>query len=66
MTRSVFRQVDLTRAIRAAKNAGMDVGACEIMPDGRIVIRESTKAPPVDDAFGAWKAKREGRVVGRS
>ncbi|MFQ6776922.1 hypothetical protein V6Z69_17085 [Cereibacter sphaeroides] len=66
MRRASFRQVDLTRAIRAAKNAGMDVGACEIMPDGRIVIRESTKAPPVDDAFGAWKAKREGRVEGHS
>ncbi|MEL5879765.1 hypothetical protein [Cereibacter sphaeroides] len=66
MRRASFRQVDLTRAIRAAKNAGMDVGACEIMPDGRIVIRESTKAPPVDDAFGAWKAKREGRIEGRS
>ncbi|SNS80458.1 hypothetical protein SAMN05421763_1038 [[Luteovulum] sphaeroides subsp. megalophilum] len=66
MRRATFRQVDLTRAIRAAKNAGMDVGACEIMPDGRIVIRESTKARPVDDAFGAWKAKREGRVEGRS
>lgn len=66
MTRSTFRQVDLTRAIRAAKNAGMEVEACEIMPDGRIVIRERTSAPPVEDAFGAWKAKREGRVEGRS
>ncbi|WP_246100269.1 hypothetical protein [Cereibacter sediminicola] len=27
MTKAAFRQVDLTRAIRVAKNAGMEVGA---------------------------------------
>lgn len=40
---------------------------CEIMPDGRIVIRERAEAAPAtEDAFGAWKAKREGRLEGRS
>lgn len=64
-SKSSFRQVDLSRAIRAAKSAGMQVSSCEIMPDGRIVLHETAPAP-TEDAYGAWKTKREGRVEGRS
>jgi hypothetical protein len=35
---STFRQSDVTRALRAAKAAGVDVARIEIDPDGKIVI----------------------------
>ena len=33
-----FRQKDVTRAIRAARAAGVDIARIEIDPDGKIVI----------------------------
>jgi len=65
MTKAAFRQSDLTRAIRAAKAAGMDVTRCEILPDGRIVLSEAEESPQ-EDAYGAWKAKRASDAQGRS
>ena len=35
---SAFRQGDVTKAIRAAKAAGVDIARIEIAADGRIVI----------------------------
>jgi hypothetical protein len=35
---SKFRQRDATRALRAAKAAGIEVGRFEISADGRIII----------------------------
>ena len=35
---STFRQTDLTRAIKAARNAGVGVTRAEIAKDGKIVI----------------------------
>ena len=35
----MFRQSDLSRALRAAQTAGLPVSGFEIAPDGRIVIR---------------------------
>jgi hypothetical protein len=35
---SAFRQTDLTRALRAARNAGVEVTRAEIEKDGRIII----------------------------
>ena len=63
MTKSAFRQVDVTRAIKGAKAAGLTVARCEIMPDGRIVVCEAQQEAQ-EDAFGAWKAKRESRAKG--
>ncbi|MFN7224437.1 MAG: hypothetical protein ACK4MS_10500 [Paracoccaceae bacterium] len=59
MTRraSTFTQADITRAIKAAKAAGLDVNRCEIGPDGRIVLSAESAAPAADP-FDAWKAKR--------
>lgn len=57
MRRATFTQAELTRAIKAAKSAGMTVTRCEISPDGRIVLSEVAEAPE-EDVFGAWKAKR--------
>ena len=55
---SAFRQGDVTRALRAAKAAGVDIGRIEIHPNGRIIIVTETEAerqvcPPLD----AWMAK---------
>jgi hypothetical protein len=41
---STFRQLDVTRAIKAAKAAGVDIGRIEIANDGRIVIITAAKA----------------------
>lgn len=65
MTRAAFRQVDLTRAIKGAKAGGFDPARAEILPDGRIVLTLAAEAP-TDDAYGAWKAKREGDAKRRS
>ncbi len=35
--RCTFREVDLTRALRAAKKAGADVARAEVARDGKIV-----------------------------
>jgi hypothetical protein len=46
-----FKQSDLTRALRGATRAGIEVDRCEIAKDGRIVIvaRSAMGGPPVDD-----------------
>jgi hypothetical protein len=41
---SAFTRSDITRALRGAKDAGMDVGRVEIATDGRIVISTSAIA----------------------
>lgn len=63
---TTFTQAEVTRAIKAAKAAGMTVTRCEIGADGSIVLTEAPAAPSPDDALAIWKAKREGRVEGRS
>ncbi|GAB1364728.1 hypothetical protein MASR1M32_39640 [Rhodobacter sp.] len=55
--RQTFTQAEVTRAIKAAKAAGMEVSRCEIMPDGRIVMTTDSAAPP-EDPFLSWKASR--------
>jgi hypothetical protein len=35
---STFRQTDLTRAIKAARNTGVEVARAEIAKDGKIII----------------------------
>jgi hypothetical protein len=37
-SRCTFRQADVTRALRAAEAAGIEVGRIEIAPDGRITL----------------------------
>lgn len=64
--RATFTQAEVTRAIRAAKAAGMTVTRCEIGADGSIVLSDAPVAPSPEDAFATWKAKREGRAEGRS
>jgi hypothetical protein len=64
---ATFRQADLARALRAAKQAGMDVGGFEIDPSGKIVVRSADvmrQEAPTEDAFEKWKAGRNARSQG--
>ncbi len=48
----VFKQSDVTRALRGAVNAGIDVGRFEIAKDGRIIVVASSamsSSAPLDD-----------------
>lgn len=45
MSAARFKQVDLTRALKGAQKAGMQVGRIEIDPSGRIVIVSDASAP---------------------
>jgi hypothetical protein len=47
MARCIFRQIDLTRALKAARAAGFDVVGYEINPDGKIIVR--TGKPEVQE-----------------
>ena len=58
-----FRQADVTRAVRAAKKAGIDVRSVEIMPDGRISIVALHPVAEGDDV-DAELAALEGRLNG--
>jgi len=48
MSRSplVFKQTDLTRAIKAVTEAGLQVGSIEITKEGRIVIHTKDGEEP--------------------
>ena len=65
-----FRQVDVTRALKAARAAGLEVSRYEIGVDGRIVIfNEVGHIPTVTDKsvvpgptdYELWKAKRNAK-----
>jgi hypothetical protein len=50
-----FKQHDVTRALRAAKAAGLEIGSFEIDPaSGKIVIRPGAPAPAVGNDLDQW------------
>lgn len=49
-TPATFKATDLTRAVKAARAAGLEVNRVEITKDGRIVLLQ---APIADDVPGA-------------
>lgn len=55
---SKFRQSDLTRALKAAIAAGLEIAAVEIDPTGKIVIMTGAKelAAP-KNALDKWMTK---------
>lgn len=50
-----FRQIDVTRAVRAAVAAGLNVTRIEIDPDGRIVLIHGDGPVTADTPFDEWK-----------
>ena len=54
---STFRQLDVTRAIRAAKTAGVEIQRIEIARDGRIVIITPAEAEhQISTPLDQWMA----------
>jgi hypothetical protein len=47
---STFRQQDVTRAIRAAIAAGVDIARIEVAKDGRIIIVTAADTEPKAEA----------------
>jgi hypothetical protein len=54
--RQHFRQNDVTKAIKAAVKAGLQVARVEIMPDGRLIVIAGTSEPAqdVDHSANEW------------
>ena len=46
----------IERAVKAAKDAGLEVGGVEVLPDG--TVRVLTKDSTQHDAFADWKRER--------
>ena len=53
--RCTFKEVDLTRALRAARKAGTHVARAEIAKDGKIVLvlDKDNKAPRGSESCGS-------------
>lgn len=72
MTRRLpFSQGDVTRALRAAKAAGLDVSRFEISADGKIIV-DSHVAPvatatvaPGRVAYEKWRTEQDGKTEQR-
>lgn len=53
--RSAFKQADLTRALRAGRDAGLCITRYGIAPDGNIVIAtDAAKTPANSDGSNEW------------
>jgi len=57
-----FRQRDLTRAIKAAKQAGLSVERIEVDKDGKIVIISAKPETPSEVAAATQDRKRPWRI----
>lgn len=57
MTRrlAVFKQVDLKRAIKGAKAAGLDIDRVEIDPVGKIVLFTKSESGALLSPLERWK-----------
>jgi hypothetical protein len=51
---STFRQSDITKAIRAARKAGVENVRVEITKDGKLVIITGTAAEPAQAEMNEW------------
>lgn len=63
--RANFLKADLSRAIKAAAAAKLNIGRVEITPNGSIVLHtdnSTTYQAPVDE-LEAWRARRHARTA---
>lgn len=60
-TPSHFKQVDVTRAVKAASAGGMVVGRVEIDPDGRIVVAAASEAAKPQSELDRWIVRNDAR-----
>ena len=61
--RATFTQAEVTRAVKGTHAGALKITRVEILPDGRISVStaEEVNLPTdAEDAFGEWKARREG------
>ena len=58
---STFRQADVTKAVKAARSAGVDIVRVELTKDGRIVIVTGEANPAVQDDLDRELAEFEAR-----
>jgi hypothetical protein len=63
---AAFRQQDVTRALRAARAAGLEVTGYEIEPTtGKIVVNTSVGVKPkAETDFDKWMANRARKTQG--
>lgn len=53
-SRPLPTQADISRTIKAAKAAGMEIGRVEVMPDGRIILAAPNATPEPANALDQW------------
>jgi hypothetical protein len=62
--RATLTPAKLTAFIKAAKDAGMSIGSCEVRPDGSILIRAESDAGPTATPLDDWLGKNGYRNEG--
>ena len=57
--RTYFKKIDIKRAVMAAKEAGIDVAAIELSPDGKIRLTTlaSHQLGGPSDLFSKWEGR---------
>jgi hypothetical protein len=66
MTRVLFREADVKRAVKGAKAGGLDVGRVEIDAQGRIVILARGTQPETSNEVDEWFKRQDARKAQRS
>ena len=59
IVRRTVRQAEISRAIKAAQNAGLTVSSVKVGYDGTIEVVTAAKASNPDGELDAWRAKRD-------
>jgi len=64
---ATFKQADVVRAVKAGRNAGLDVGAFEVTTDGTIRVLATSMAgtSPISSEFDKWKASKNASATER-
>lgn len=63
MTQTHAKQHLIARAIRAARDAGLEIGAVDVRPDGSIRILTPDQIKSSADPYEDWKAKKDAHAA---